>query len=158
MIKATVIGHRGTVERLRRVVPDVRAELRKAIERQSFKLASKVKAQKLSGQVLNVRTGRLRRSINHRIEEHGARIVGHVGTTVEYAKKHEFGLSSVVTVREHLRKAKGGQSVTVRAHGQRVNLPERSFLRSALAESLPDIRAALQQAAQEAAGRAFGRR
>ncbi|MBI5461952.1 MAG: phage virion morphogenesis protein [Gammaproteobacteria bacterium] len=158
MIKATIIGHRETVERLRGVVPDVRAELRKAVERQSIKLSSKVKAQKLSGQVLNVRTGRLRRSINHRIVEQGTRITGHVGTAVEYAKEHEFGFKGVVTVREHLRKAKGGKTATVRAHSQRVNLPARSFLRSALAESLFDIRAALQQAAHSAAKRAFDRR
>lgn len=158
MIKATIIGHRETVDRLRRIVPDVRAELRKAIERQSIKLSSKVKAQKLSGQVLNVKTGRLRRSINQRVEEQGSRITGYVGTNVEYAKGHEFGFSGVVTVREHLRKAKGNKPVTVRAHSQRVNLPARSFLRSALAESLPDIRAALKQAAESAARRAFDKR
>lgn len=53
-IRATIIGHRETVERLRRIVPDVRAELRKAIERQTIKLSRKTKAEKLSGQVLNV--------------------------------------------------------------------------------------------------------
>lgn len=155
MIKATIIGHRETVERLRRIVPSVRAELRKAVERQSIKLSSKVKAQKLSGQVLNVRTGRLRRSINYRIEEQGARITGYVGTAVEYAKEHEFGFKGIVNIREHLRRAKGGKPATVGAHSRNVNIRERSFLRSALAESMPDIRAALKRAAQGAVKSAF---
>lgn len=114
---------------------------------------------KLSGEVLNVRTGRLRRSITKRIEASGGSVSGIVGTNVSYAAAHEFGFDGTVNVREHLRqvrehgrfslqrvkdkdlgvwrKRRGkltGGVATVHAHTRHVNLPERSFLRSALKE------------------------
>ena len=113
-----------------------------AITKLTIKLQGMVKEQKLSGQVLKVRTGNLRRSINQRVDvEEGRGPVGTVGTNEKYARPHEMGFKGEVQIREHLRTVRQAWGrpiepvqVTVKAHTVRVNLPERSFLRSALAE------------------------
>lgn len=129
-----------------------------AVKRLAINLQGYVKESKLSGQVLNVRTGTLRRSINQEVTQSGSMTTGIVGTNVSYAKVHEYGFSGEVSVKEHLRtitQAFGRplaapKVVTVRAHAMMMNLPERSFLRSALLDFEPRIKKELQQAANEA--------
>jgi hypothetical protein len=53
-------------------------------------------------------------------------------------------------VREHLRRAKSGKESTVRQHSRNMNLPERSFLRSALADMQPAIRQDIRSGISEA--------
>lgn len=136
-----------------------------------------VKDGKLSGQVLHVRTGTLRRSINRSIAYGESRVTGIVGTNVEYAAIHEFGFHGAVNVREYLRRSRGQMSMarfrtnklgekvevlgsyrkagggagatTVRAHVRNLDLPEKSFLRSTLREFEARIRADIEQAAKE---------
>lgn len=119
-----------------------------AITRLTIKLQGMVKQDKLSGQALNVRTGNLRRSINQKVEVDSATgPAGTVGTNEKYAPPHELGFRGEVQIREHLRTIKmaWGKPLSepviaqVRAHTKRMNLPERSFLRSALADIQPEI-------------------
>jgi phage gpG-like protein len=130
MISAAIIGEAELVAKIGRISPSVRQQLRETVERLSIKLSAKVKNDKLSGQVLNVRTGRLRRSINYRLSEAGNGVYATVGTNVEYAKYHEY---------EH----------TVRGK----IYPARSFLRSSLAdlkaEITQELAASVRRAAQE---------
>lgn len=120
----------------------LREEMVTATKRFLLKLTKRVK-EKLSGQVLNVRTGRLRRSIHMEVNESVTSVVGTVGTNVIYARPHEYG--GPVTVKEHLRTVKQAwgrplkepKQVTVRSHVK--NLPERSFLRSSLLELKDDF-------------------
>lgn len=109
---------------------------------------------KLSGGVLNVRTGRLRRSIN--MELRGVdtpQVEGRVGTNVVYARPNEFGYNG--TVKEHMRTIKEAfgkplkAPVTFSVPAHTTHLPERSFLRSALAELQPEIKRSLKGAATE---------
>lgn len=116
--------------------------LKSEIKKIAIDLTAKVKGEKLSGQVLNVRSGRLRRSINYRIEESDTGIDAKVGTNVEYGRVHEFGFKGAVNVKEHMRAGKQ----KVRAHKRRMNLPERSFLRSSLREMQPDIESRIARA------------
>lgn len=103
----------------------LRKELMKELQRLGIKLAAKMK-QKLSGEVLNVKTGRLRRSINSdlRTVDSGTQansvggsgskqtvrstdtIYQTVGTNVSYAAVHEYGFNGTVTIRAHQRKRK----------------------------------------------------
>lgn len=114
---------------------------RVALQRVTLLLLGRVK-EKLSDQVLRVRTGRLRRSITQEVREVDGQLVGQVGTNVNYAPPHEFGMNADVQVREHMqtrkqvfgRMLKSPIQVTIRAHTRHVNLPQRSFLRSALKE------------------------
>lgn len=149
-IEGTVVGDARVIARYEAIPAKLRAELKVGIGRACLRVQRKSKQDKLSGQVLQVRTGRLRRSINVKMRETQDAVVGTVGTNVSYARPHEFGFQGVVTVREHLRQAKSGKSFRVRAHPRKVDLPERSFLRSALAELVPVIRDELQQATQRA--------
>lgn len=114
-----------------RLLMALKAEIKKI----GYDLSAKIKGEKLSGQVLNVRSGRLRRSINAKFSETATGIDATVGTNVEYGRVHEFGFKGTVKVREFVRKNK----VRVRAHTRRVNLPERSFLRSTFREQKPVI-------------------
>jgi phage gpG-like protein len=146
MIKGAIIGGAETVTFVEGVPNNVRAALKKEIEKLTLKLLRTVKQDKLSGQVLNVRTGRLRRSINSEISETSDSIIGSVGTNVEYAKYHEYGEIQGTGGRgilDALKKAALPQSVN--------GLPPRSFLRSALYEAREDIQNGIKTAVKEGA-------
>lgn len=141
------------------------ARLETALARFATRLQSRVK-QKLSDDVLHVRTGTLRRSINQRIEHGAGRISAVVGTNVEYAAAHEYGFHGTVSVRAHLRQIRErgrttkagkykrgkltGASAMVAAHDMRMNLPERSFLRASLKEMEDVAQREIKRAAVEA--------
>lgn len=143
----------------------MRAALKDGVTRLAFKLEAKVKGDKLSDQVLHVRTGRLRRSINTRIEQQGSSVIGYVGTNVVYAKRQEYGFVGTETVRQHLRMmtqafgkpVKDPHKVEVKAHARKVNYPAHSFLRSALADMDDEIRTKMEQLLNESANKVFGR-
>jgi len=74
-----------------------------ALDRSTTMIQVRVK-QKLSGEVLHVRTGTLRRSINKEVRNAGNGVIeGIVGTNVEYAAIHEYGFKGVISVKAHMR-------------------------------------------------------
>jgi phage gpG-like protein len=150
MITGTVVGAEEVVQRFQSMPGALREQLKIGIGRAVLRVQAYSKADKLSGQVLQVRTGRLRRSINTRVEISADKVTGVVGTNVEYARVHEYGFSGTVTVREHLRRTVTGAQALVRPHARRMNLPERSFLRSALHDMEPQIREEFEQAVKRA--------
>ena len=108
---------------------------------------------KLSGDILKVRTGRLRRSIHPEWDFKPGHMGATVGTNVEYAAIHEYGFKGTVQVKSFQRemtKAFGRpiapKQVTVSAHSRNINMPGRSFLRSALKEMRPEIIEGLKNA------------
>jgi phage gpG-like protein len=129
-----------------------------------FALSNKIKFEKLSGQVLKNRTGTLRRSITPTVKEGGSSVTGEVATNIEYAGVHEFGYSGSQSVKAHLRTIKQAfgrplkSPVTqnVSAHSRHVNFPERSFMRTALNEMEPQIRAQFESALSEVISRMRG--
>lgn len=129
----------------------INEDVRQSIVRSTLKLLIKVKREKLNGQVLNKRTGRLGRSITQKIIDLSNGVTGIVGTNVEYAAAHEYGFNEEVTVKAHLRMIKMafGKSITpkqvsIKSHTRKVNLPEKSFLRSALEEMRKEIKEDLE--------------
>jgi len=118
----------------------LRPPLRQTVERETIALQAHVVEQKLSGQVLHVRTGTLRRSITYTMHEDEDGIVGTVGTNLEYAAIHEYGGAiHVPEIRPRRAKALhfyvGGKEIfAMRTRAHTVQMPERSFLRSALRE------------------------
>ena len=113
---------------------------------------------RLSGQVLNVRTGNLRRSIHQQVTSSGGLVVGEVNTNVRYGVAHEYGFTGTVNVKASMRQIrqafgrplKSPRYVQIRAHSRNVKLPERSFLRSALRDMKPGIEADLQKSIERA--------
>lgn len=144
-ITGTVVGTESVASRFLSLRPRIKAQVSETVRRLTIGLQAHVKADKLSGQVLKNRTGTLRRSINSRITDSGESVIGSVGTNISYARIHEYGFNGTVTVREHLRKTQSGRMATVRAHSMRMNIPKRSFLRSALDDMRPAILAGIEQ-------------
>ncbi len=136
----------------------------------SIELQALVK-RKLTGEVLHVRTGTLRRSINRVVVDHEGQIRAQIGTNVVYAAAHEYGFQGIVQIRAYIRKtyapgstvlSKGGRrgirtwirkrgeqtgEAHVKSHARKMNIPERSFLRSSLREMAPKISADIRAAA-----------
>ena len=159
MIKGEIIGGESLVARLDAVGPKIQTKIETTIQRLVLTLMANVQRDKLSGQVLNVRTGRLRRSITQRMQGLGTTSVsGIVGTNVEYARAHEMGFQGTVTVKAHLRMmtkafgkpVKDPHQIQVNSHSRNMNIPEKSFLRSALNDMRPEIKEKLKAAIGEA--------
>lgn len=150
MITGYLIGDKDVVARLRGLPAHARTNLRSELEGLALRMTVMVKAEKLSGQVLKVQTGRLRRSITWKVSDTGTGIYATVGTNVEYAPRHEYGFSGAEQVKAHLRKLASGRRVPVRAHARTVNAPERSFLRSSLQEMRGEIREGMRRVMRDA--------
>ena len=145
MIRLEVTGDRELRFKLESLPDRLRAELVKAMTRAMFGLQAHVQKDKLSGQVLKVRTGRLRASVTSKVTEQPDAVVGIVGTNVEYAPPHEFGYSGVQSVEAYTRRTPSGRIANVKAFTRQMNLPERSFLRSSLADQADAVRAELEK-------------
>lgn len=140
----------------------VKARVERELRELAVKLQRKVKSEKLSGQVLNVRTGRLKRSINQRVQVFESAVVASVGTNVKYGAAWELGFD----VREHERtlhfrevdsdfafgtrtlfttakRSHFSRKITMKARHQNA----RPFLRPSLEEMTPEIRMRLARAA-----------
>ena len=155
MIKGQLTGDRRVVQALRQRVPAITQRVERAIERLTIILTQRVKL-KLTDDVLRVRTGRLRRSITFVVTGKGTdKVEGVVGTNVEYARVHELGFNGAVNIKAHLRTIKQAwgksiqpKQITVSSHSRQVNLPARSFLRSAMNDMRADIIEELTNAAR----------
>ena len=157
MISAGLVGDRAALDRLRALPGAVNAGLARAIAKLGIALQSNVQQNKLSGQVLNVRSGALKSSIDVAVEHSGAGIIATVFTNLDYAAAQEYGFSGTVNVRASLRLIKeafgrpiAAKAIGVGAHSRRMDLPARSFLRSALADMAPDISAGVDDVLREA--------
>ena len=135
------------VARLEALPEKLRASLRKKVPFLALLLEDHIKSDKLSGQVLNVVTGRLRRSIHSDVIETGTSIEGRVSSSgdVKYAAIHEYGFSGAETVRAHTREIKQAfghaitpRTVNVREFVRQMEMPERSFMRSSF-DDLKDV-------------------
>jgi len=139
----------------------------KAVEREAIRMVAYVKSEKLTDQVVRVRTGRLRRSITYRYKQDGTSFQAWVGTNVSYARALEEGFTGTVNVKGHLvREHQRRMTVafgkpmaeprtvtvkehSVKAHPVKMNIKPRKFLRSSLDENTPKITANLRQAVVE---------
>lgn len=137
----------------------VRVALRGEIVSLTQQLAQRVKA-KLSGQVLNKRSGRLYNSVQTELIEDAQQVYGQVsaGKGVPYAKIHEYGGRT----KPHVILPKNGKVLRfVSKSGDvvfatRVNhpgslIPERSYMRSSLTEMRDEIVERLTKATVNAA-------
>lgn len=146
MIHGSVVGGESLIQSTNLYSSAMMSRVRTEVARLAVEMVTRVKADKLSGQVLKVLTGRLRRSITFRLNNGPNTATATVGTNVEYARAHEYGFSGPVTVRAYLRKTVHGDA-QVRSHTRTMNLPERSFLRSTLADMRTAIVGRLNAAA-----------
>lgn len=156
MLNVTLVGDRELIAKLDAMPQRVHDALLKKVTALGLQLEAKVK-EKLSGGVLNVRTGALRRSIFNRVDDGATSVTDTVASSgdVKYAGIHEFG----GTIPAHdivPNKAQalafpfeGKQVFAKRVHIPDVQMPERSFLRSSLADMRQQITDGLREALQE---------
>ena len=157
MIAAQLIGDEQALSWLRGIPDAAGSGLARAITKLGIQLQSNVRQDKLSGQVLSDRTGALQSSIDLQIEQSAGKIAATVFTDAEYARAQEYGFSSTVNVRASLRRIREAfgrpiaeKTISVRAYSRRMDLPERSFLRSALEDIAPQIQSEVEGALREA--------
>lgn len=154
MLKVTLVGDRELVAKLDKMPNEIRKSLKTAVTKLALGLQRHIVADKLSGQVLNVKTGALRRSIFSKVEDRSDAVIGKVASSgdVKYAAIHEFGgvipPHDVVPVRaEALHFFVGGHEVFAkRVHIPQVQMPQRSFMRTGLADMKDEITATLSEA------------
>lgn len=133
------------------IVSAVRAEM----VAQTGNLLAYIKDEKLSGQLLNQRSGNLKRSGFTEVQETAESAIGYVGfgRTVPYAAIHNYGgtihipeVSGKLMVFE-----RGGETVFTRRHRAfDVNMPERNYLESSATEREPIIREGFRDAIEAA--------
>lgn len=133
---------------MRKAVGMVDSAVERAVLKLAIKMTGLVKT-KLSGEVLRVRTGRLRRSIHYELTKGANSVEATIGTNVVYGKTHELGL----TIPAHIIEAKRAKALAFQMGGKmmfrkRVNIPavkmpQRSFLESSLRQMAPEIRETL---------------
>lgn len=158
MLKMEFIGGDVLAAVLRSYGGKVQTAIVQSIGRSALRLQSEVMDNRLSGQVLNIRTGNLHRSIHQQVTSSGGLVVGEVNTNVRYGVAHEYGFAGTVNVKASMRQIrqafgrplKSPRYVQIRAHSRNVKLPERSFLRSALRDMKPEIEADLQKSIERA--------
>jgi len=157
VISAELLGDGPALDRLRAQPDAANAGLARAIAKLGIALQGNVQQDKLSGEVLKVRSGALKSSIDVQIDKSAAGVTATVLSDLDYAAAQEYGFSGTVNVRASLRFIKQAfghpiatKTVSVRAHSRRMDLPERSFLRSALDDLAPDISAGVEDAMREA--------
>lgn len=146
MIHGYIVGRDRLIAKLEGMPLQLRKWLTDAVTDAALIVQRTSVMDKLSGQVLHVRTGTLRRSISVRIEQSEHFVVGVVGTNVRYGGIHEFG--GQVPEHQRLMTMVFGKPLKfpVWATVKPYQLPERSFLRSALHDKLPTIRGIIQNA------------
>lgn len=133
----------------------LRVNLIRAIRESALDVEVRAK-ELVTGPVLRVRSGTLRRSIHSQVEAFDGGVRGIISTNVPYARIHELG--GIFHVPEHIRRVteafgrrlRTPTYATVRAH--EVRFPERPFMRRALSEMTIQIRARIRQAVREAVG------
>lgn len=140
LITTTITPTAEVVQKVGMIGPRVRVELRTSVLKLAIGMVAFVKEKKLSGQVLRNRTGTLRRSITHKMQEQPESIRATVGTNVSYARVHEFGWEGKVLIDQAF-----GRQLKYPVW-KSVRLPERSFLRSSLKDKAEDIKKELRAA------------
>lgn len=161
MLSIRLEGDQALIKRLQSMPGAMQAALLRKVTMLTFQLEQKVKG-KLRDDVLHVRTGKLMSSVFHDVEATSTKVIGRVGVGrgVAYAAIHEFGGHTKPHIIEAingkaLRFEMGGKTVFARSVQHPGSLiPQRSYMRSSLAEMKEQIIEGLAQAAREGARKA----
>lgn len=153
MITVALVGKDKVVAQLRSIPPAVATQLLAKVWSIAIMLQSYIRSEKLSGQVLNVVSGALRRSINVDVKQDATQVLGRVFSSgdVKYAGIHEFG----GTTKAHTIMPRKADALAFMINGKQVFarkvnhpgsvMPERSFMRSGLSDKAAEIAAQLKE-------------
>jgi Bacteriophage HK97-gp10, putative tail-component len=152
VIDARLVGGDALAARLAALPQAARDGIGRAMLRLAQQLQRKIQTGKLSGQVLGVRSGALRAGIGYDIADDGTTMTMTVGSAAPYARFQEYGTASSYPILPGAARALAFSWKGEARFFKKVThpaLPERSFLRSALAEFGADITAGLDAALDE---------
>lgn len=149
MLKIELKGDQVLLERIDARPEGMRRALTREVTAIILELERHIKADKLSGQVLHVRSGDLRRSVHSvlPVTQTPTGVVGQVAQSgdVKYGRIHEFGGKTPA----HIIEAKKGEALAFMWRGKQVffkkvnhpgsTMPERSYMRSGLADMRSEI-------------------
>ena len=157
MISARLAGDDAAQRRLKALGETAGNGIARAITKLGIELRNAVQQDKLSGQVLRPRSGSLRGGIAVRMDQSRTRVSATVYSNVVYAAAQEFGFAGRENVRTSLRRVTMafGHPITpvtvdANAYSRRLDLPERSFLRSSLDDMASRIGTAVDDGLREA--------
>jgi hypothetical protein len=156
VISAHLVGDEKVLAKLRDIPVSINSGLLKAITKLGIDLQHKVQQDELTGQKLVARSGSLKSSIDLQVDQSATAVTSSVFTDSVYARAHEYGFAGTVNVRASLRRITEAfgrpipdKIINVRAYSRKMDLPERSFLRSALEEMAPAIRDEVEASLRE---------
>jgi phage gpG-like protein len=157
VFKIELKGDAALIARIDATPPALRTELTKAVTASVLQLEAYIKNEKLSGQVLHVVSGDLRRSVHAvlPVTQTATGVIGKVAQSgdVKYGAIHEFGGMTkphdiVATKAKALSFMMNGKQVFFKSvHHPGSKMPERSYMRSSLADLRDVIVARLKAAA-----------
>ena len=158
MIGLQIVGTEAVLTRLGEAPAKIRAAAKTSLDAWAEELAGYIVSEKLSGQVLNRRTGNLRATVHPISEETASTISGGAGggRDIPYAKIHEYG----GLIPAHTVVVRNAQALAFTVNGMLrfaksvnipdVQMPERSYMRSSLREEAPSGIEQLKAAVREA--------
>lgn len=154
MLNVSLVGDKELIAKLNAMPNKVKAFLYASVTKLAFKLEYKVKADKLSGQVLHVRTGNLRASIYNEVTQDTTSVTGRVAQAgdVKYGAIHEFGGQTppheIVPVKAQALAFmwNGKQMFLKHVNHPGSKIPERSYLRSSLSDMRDEITEGMTEA------------
>lgn len=157
MLSVQLSGDRELITRLQSMPEAVRNALLRKVTVLTIELQKKIRTEKLSGQVLNKRTGALQSSIFREVISTATSVEGKVaaGKDVPYAAIHEYG----GTTKPHVIAPKNAQALHFFMNGKEIfaksvnhpgsKMPMRSYMRSALGEMRVEIVEGMTEAVKE---------
>lgn len=157
-----LVGDTALIAKINNMPAAVRKALKKKVTALAIEMDEKV-VDKVSGPVLKRVTGALARSINWLVDDNDQEVIGKVRSSgdVKYAAIHEFGGTihhpggtayiiqdgQAVWVSNAKADALGYDLPRTKPHD--INMPERSFMRSTLADMKDEITEGLREAVEE---------
>lgn len=162
MLNITIVGGRELIAKFASMPARLANELLKSVTNLALALERHVKNDKLQGQVLNHIIGHLQQSIHNDVKSTSTSVTGRVYSAqpLPYAAIHEYGFTGAENVKPHERimneafgrPLKEAITVQVRGFTRNMNMPERSYMRSSLADFHDQIVGGLTDAVLRAAG------
>ena len=150
-LKVTFVGRDEMIQKFASMLGDAGSALQAEMVTQMTRLADYVRRQKLQGshpEFLEHRTGNLSRSITGSASVNGPTITGRVGTTVNYAPIHEFGLTIAAhsrTISQVFGRPVIPHEIDVKAY----TMPKRAFVGPSMTEQRAVIVDALKRRAMQ---------
>ena len=139
--------------RLRTIGDTLKSGIARAVAKLGIDLQNNVQQSRLRGQVLQVRSGLLKQGIGVRVEQSVAAVTATVGGDVGHAAAQQFWSTGTMNVRASLRRIKiaFGRPITattigIGGYSRRMDLLQRSFLRSTLVDLAPFISERMEDA------------